>query len=1135
MARTIQDLWKGPERLNWVCVLMEMLDLQTLAYAPSILSGMHSVAGAPIFRKLAQAIFNLRQISLAYVTEGSIRNAVNEYIEHNFRLDKTGIFRIKDDHSFSRADSYEHPEISVARRLLMEPLPYRLHKKVYAEVSGELVVQFGTDRYARQIPVRLPTLGNLNAARHNLQRQPRGSIKLTMDELRVEAELMDQIDDASAGPAGRRAGNWVSRLRQIALLEPYAGNGLREGNTITLEGLRHLIGLPGSGKTTLLMLLARWLGRQRIKTILLFPSIEVCRQYFADLLFYGTGVGLLVGQNPLTRRRHMDRLAESIAAQGGPGGFAQTAPGADLFAASCVLSAFTGDGSVTGWPFGEAPCNAILQRDDQAAGRLTEKLCPLWSVCGRNKAPRDLISSDIWLGHVRSLDTKVPWQAVEEEIAYFELVAKTFDLVIFDEADSVQRSLDEYGAAVLNISGAQDSVHRVIHDQIHARFAQGDNFKLTESRVILYSRDLSEFGNQNYYLIHTLQNISESVAKRYEGQLLTVSRIIGELLNDLESSNSTTLPPNESEKHASRRKMALDEFWSNAAKHAFYDRTGRESRSWSPLACSGALNVPEEQLGQLYQELITLFREHLSEVFVSKRQSILDRIIDLFLSIAFRGTEAPSFARDSINLLIHVTFMILGYQKIVPGTRTMVAEGLLRDPSIEGTVSSELKRFVPENIMGSLSGVKYVFEQARTTRSDARNVRLQYIAFNSAPRMLMHHMHELLKTDEIYQGPAILLASATSFLNASPAYHIDVDPHYILKNKKPPVKGAESQYYFSWLPDPARPGKPLRYSGAREMASRNLEVMVDQLVRGGTEKSEVYKAIRRFDVESNIHRKAGFVVNSYAQAEEIKKYLDDYHPEISKRAVAIVKELPIGERRGFATPAQVEALGDDPMCDIIIFALGAIGRGTNIVFTQGPRTRHAALGTLYFLTRPHPSADDMLLLNSLAGRESQKFDTLSFSETTTASEIHAAWRDARRRMFAMVSGLLREPLMASRLGESLLKPFTANMMVDIMQTIGRGMRDGRPVQVFFVDAAWAPRSVHDKSDTPNTSMLVQMTAILEECVSHPDPVHRAIYQELYASFLEPLARTDGVVFPKPSHQGNELTFDADADTSLMEM
>jgi hypothetical protein len=118
--------------------------------------------------------------------------------------------------------------------------------------------------------------------------------------------------------------------------------------------------------------------------------------------------------------------------------------------------------------------------------------------------------------------------------------------------------------------------------------------------------------------------------------------------------------------------------------------------------------------------------------------------------------------------------------------------------------------------------------------------------------------------------------------------------------------------------------------------------------------------------------------------------------------------------------------------------------------------------------------------------------------------------------------------MASRLGSELFKPFTANQMVAILQTIGRGMRNGCPVAVYFVDAAWARESTKDKPDSGRDSMVVQMRIILEECVNHSDPVIRAIYQELYGAFLDPLQRVEGVVYPKNLRSSDELTDDGDS-------
>src|SRR5438034_11491921 len=97
----------------------------------------------------------------------------------------------------------------------------------------------------------------------------------------------------------------------------------------------------------------------------------------------------------------------------------------------------------------------------------------------------------------------------------------------------VQSHLDAHGAAVMSISGSSDSIHREIQEQIHDRFARGENYRLFDRSIELYSRDLAEFGNHNYTLVSIVQNIDARIQKRFAEQLLTTSRIISELLDGL--------------------------------------------------------------------------------------------------------------------------------------------------------------------------------------------------------------------------------------------------------------------------------------------------------------------------------------------------------------------------------------------------------------------------------------------------------------------------------------------------------------------------------------------------------------------------------------------------------------------------
>jgi hypothetical protein len=205
----------------------------------------------------------------------------------------------------------------------------------------------------------------------------------------------------------------------------------------------------------------------------------------------------------------------------------------------------------------------------------------------------------------------------------------------------------------------------------------------------------------------------------------------------------------------------------------------------------------------------------------------------------------------------------------------------------------------------------------------------------------------------------------------------------------------------------------------------------------------------------------------------------------------------------------VEGLGDDDRWQVLIFLPGALGRGTNVVFTKGPRRRDAAIGTLYFLTRPHPTPNDLSLPVSMAAKATLDFD-LRQDDSTSIGQLGIRFSAARRQAYGKIGRLLRRPIFARGLGK-LFVPFTANIAVNLLQTIGRAMRNGCPVQCFFVDRAWAEKTARGEKDTELSSMLVQLRVIMENGVKAIDRREAALFRALYGAFLEPLQKIKGLV------------------------
>ncbi|BCL95561.1 hypothetical protein MAFF211491_00130 [Ralstonia solanacearum] len=485
------------------------------------------------------------------------------------------------------------------------------------------------------------------------------------------------------------------------------------------------------------------------------------------------------------------------------------------------------------------------------------------------------------------------------------------------------------------------------------------------------------------------------------------------------------------------------------------------------------------------------------------------RIAELLRGV--RRTSSDAEAQQLVGLLLPVTFTILSYRRLSPRLNDMVDQGLLDPVHIDELASKALLMASPDNILGSLSGVRFFSTPSQhDPLSNSIDLQLQYVVFAGTPRLLMYRMHEWGRSEDGGRdGPAVLLTSATSFLPPSPAYHIAVQPHYVLQRLKVEREGVPSSHYEF---RPIRDGEGadagfLRFSGERSDTLRmaNLEKMAFALLDGGPIDSQVARDCAQFDIRDGIPRKAAFIVNSYDQARRLKQFIDQRLPAWRDKVVAVVDDLPdFGSASGYVTSSRVENLGDDDRWQLLIFPPGALGRGTNIVFTSGPRQRDAAIGTLYFLTRPHPAPNDMSLPVSMAARATLDFD-LRQDDSTSLDQLGQRLLGARRQAYQKIGRLLRRPLYARSLGK-LFEPFTANIAVPLLQTIGRAMRNGCPVQCFFVDRAWAERTARGEDDTETSSMLVQLRLILERGTKSDDRREAALYHALYGAFLEPLSR-----------------------------
>lgn len=1101
--------YSGIDRLNYLCLFaMDTLRTHTLQDVPILLAGHRSVGtSGPV--DLERAIHHLRLNGLLLTTQRALLLFIEQYrTHHRIRArqeEPKGSpqrFRVNDDFSFTRLwENIVPDDIHQARQSLATTPPLAPRRiPPLAPPGATSDIRRGEGKYNGHVamlgfePPPPPV--------HDVDRVPRAPGLVSWASLVEQAREFDRIDEA-AGRQEAGACEWYARLYNAAgqakaeLCEPgVAGLGVAAG--IDLRGVKHLIGLPGAGKTTLLTLLAAVLESRGFRACFLFPSIEVASGFIEVLHRYNVSTGLLYGQSENARTRHVANFAASLAqSNGGFGAIRATAPN---FATNCALAAWASDEEEP-FPHATPPCLELETPD--AKGKRRKHLCGLSGVCGRQHAERNLALAPIWAGHILSLDRRVSPLYCKSDLRMFELLARTFDLVVVDECDNAQSSLDERGTAVMRLVSNESSMTAELLASLHGRVSRGDNAFLRMEHMGSITEMAGRFMSANSRLVHLIMQMKSDYVTAFKDMLLTSASLVAEIYPAPDRDDDDAAY----DAHVSRR-TALERIWDIASKQVAYrdvppgdeedrdeDEEGNGSQSTQRLAM--ALGWQPEEVSALVISL----RQSLAAWDAHPTDSNMAVVVEAFRSArGFQSDMTDAQFAEVVALLTGVTQVVLQFFGLAPFLRILTAAGLIEEDVFESRPSLDLLRILPESLLGRMAGLRY------SIASDG-DVHLQHVSLAGVPRLLPQRLAQLGPL-EGRPAPSVLLTSATSMLADSPSFHVDGGPHYLLRRPDSGQGWKNSRYRTVRLSWPGDPDRALRFSGARYAArDQVLRAMADGLLHGG-EFGHLATAIAENDLKNGVGRRGAFVLNSYEQCETLARHISQMHPERAERLRYLVRGSGSMRGRG-VTASEVESLGRDPNWDLLLFPMGAIGRGVNIVYQFGPRAGDAMIGSLFFLTRPHPRADSLQLLQGLAGQASARFDAADV-DGRSMEQMLGAYREARQSTRRLIHALLRTPLMASRLGP-LARPFVADQMVTILQTIGRAMRNDCPAFVYFVDAAWAPLSAQGRPDTPRSSMLVMMQKILEELLRHPDPSTRMFYENLYAPFHGPLSRIEGLM------------------------
>jgi hypothetical protein len=936
---------------------------------------------------------------------------------------------------------------------------------------------------------------------NELDTKKRAPLVVSLAQLTEEARWMDR----NAPPGSPAAQNWEARIQKLRLQILQENVGMQPTSDLTIDGLLHLIGMVGSGKSSLLTVLMIYMARRGQRVTLIQSDV-------ASLLREMTIIDILSKADPKliavpmigrsTRLTHLNRLhTVEVQKYGITQSMGREHPAYKIFSTVCPLEGLRRD-LTEAIKVGAEPCTSLYyhadpsasasasasnakeinQAEEQTESSRNRRTCPFLPLCPVHFPTRQLSQASIWLATPASLLVSGPQiPLVSEEIRNVELVMRHSDLVLIDEADLVQVQFDNRFAPMEVLIGKGESWLDKLANQV-TRQVYRPGRPLVGRRPAL-DRWLTSHQNTQRAADCLYRWLRESAQNRkwIGATYFSGTRIFSQFEYELVAMS-----------------IPLENF--RKAREAFRRR--------APGSVQNSLDNSEVDVAR---DWITAIQLELLENNTPAAHNILKRWWEANLPIQNFQTTQIEVLADRLLVVLIINVLDKALQDVLDQWQT-ATDSLELDYGSGGLFyqpDESLTRLTPEAATGAVLGFQY-YDPASTGEGE-----LRFFQVLGVGRDLLYHLHDSYALTHGYKGPNVLLTSGTSWAPLSWRYHLQVKPGAILLPDRKD-ETAQTECFFEWQSDPNRPGTPLYVSGKSNRVERDssLKTMIGQFVRRRPNGKSMFEMeLERLDEN---RKRILLVVGSYAEAEIVGETLIS---ELERQ------EISSKTKTGFSAAEQVLILIPDSEAELdlpssasrlyrsmlqqfsqtkaryLVAPLQAIERGHNILVGE-----EAALGSIYFLTRPMPVPGDLQTvvqrLNYWALEEVSKLDKPTLGEAGSQLRQKAA-RYWDRELIKRETYYTLDDKNDSR------KQLLWTQLVMIWQAIGRLLRGGVSARVHFIDAKWLPVKAglaEGTTDTSQTSMLEGFKEILREALNDSNPVNRAIAQSLYGSFYTALEK-----------------------------
>jgi hypothetical protein len=783
------------------------------------------------------------------------------------------------------------------------------------------------------------------------------------------------------------------------------------------------------------------------------------------------------------------------------------------------------------------------------------KSCPLWASCPAQEQQRTAVTAQVVIMTAQAFVHMSPdkWVA-NERITIPELLQFTTDLVIIDEVDGMQKAMDDIFSPRAQIMGDE-----------RGNYAPAIGTKTSESlrerSGVQFRREMNAKWQSSFHtffkligmIYAMLQNEELELKSFYQNRSFTAASILYDLWirrKEMREQAGTDLPMDE--------EAAEDEFLEvikvatsitskrdgSAASQEEYEFNAEElnqkfSNPAFKTACERLQTLGYQiQIADYYEELVREIQELLEsdlEVFNASTDGITPEA-ELSLRRDYVSPRANALA---LVLAVVADIALSRYNWLIRSQPAVAADFSIEDEQLFTQANNLIRNYrtlLPTNPAGAVFG--FFYDNPPEEKELDLGGKLTLVNHLGVGRHLVTHLHDLLAA-EGQAGPHVLMLSGTSWAGgsnrrhdlksgksidaSSPSFDVQVPVSGILMQPKPELAAiGSSQFALIHIRHGER--GQVRVSGMPEKQRRdNLAYIATQLTIPKSNGNALEDHWRRMEEKWGAadiadRRRALLVTNSYADAavvaDTLAQVLEGHgYNDWTVRCLTpdkgddrVSTGMLTAKRAKLLPRSLVERFGDAPEKSILVAPMQVVARGHNIL----NHDLKAAISSIYFLHRPHPRPDDLgPIIGRLNRFAMERFDR-GIKYGADDAEISIAVR-ARRMRYAARNEVYRS--LANRGGYSMLPAeykaqFAWDMLTPLWQTIGRGIRNGCPVFVGFVDRQFAPMSFDGQKDRPETSAIVQAISQLEQAMD-PNINHREseVARLLYGPFHNALSST----------------------------